>query len=97
MDIEGVRFGGKLAVHDLRVILGEEHVGRLREESGLLREGSLFLLGRQATIQLQMLLWKLQGYMAWERQQDTPPADGAENEGQAAAPPVQEACKVEEP
>lgn len=78
MDIEGVRFGRKLAVHNLQILLGEEHVSRLRTGSELLRSGSLFLLGRQATVKLQMLLWKLQGYMVWEEQPGAPPSDSSE-------------------
>lgn len=69
MNVGKVRFGSKLAVHNLRELLGEEHVGRLRQESELLRDGSLFLLGRQATVNLQMLLWKLQGYLTWAGEQ----------------------------
>jgi hypothetical protein len=75
MDMGPVRFGSKLAVHNLRELLGEEHVRKLREGSELLRDGSLFLLGRQATVNLQMLLWKLQGYLVWEQPQGTPDAD----------------------
>ncbi|KAL2132236.1 hypothetical protein VTI74DRAFT_4059 [Chaetomium olivicolor] len=59
------RTWGTLAVHNLGMILGRENVSRLREESKLFSEGSLFLLGRRASIQLQLLLWKLQGYMLW--------------------------------
>lgn len=66
MDVPSARFGKKLVVHDLPALLGQEHAGRLRQESALLRDGTLFLLGRQATVNLQMLIWKLQGYMAWE-------------------------------
>ncbi|KAL2263290.1 hypothetical protein VTK26DRAFT_7480 [Humicola hyalothermophila] len=78
MEIEGVRFGGRLAVHDLETLLGEEHTARLRKESALLGEGELFLLGRRATIKLQMLLWKLQGYMAYpgERSSETEDIEG---------------------
>jgi len=65
MDFPESRFGKKLAVHNLQVLLGSEHLDRLRSQSALLRGGSLFLLGRQATVKLQMLLWKLQGYMVW--------------------------------
>jgi len=64
MTLEGKRFGGKLAVHDLEALLGEEHTSRLRQESTLLSEGNLFLLGRRKTERLQLLIWKLQGYMA---------------------------------
>ncbi|KAL2191662.1 hypothetical protein L209DRAFT_673870 [Thermothelomyces heterothallicus CBS 203.75] len=64
MDMGAVKFGSKLAVHNLPELLGEEHVSQLRRGSTLLRDGSLYLLGRRATVNLQMMLWKLQGYMA---------------------------------
>lgn len=64
LNIEGARFGSKLAVHNLDVLLGEENVTYLRHRAGIFRDGSLFLLGRQATVKLQMNLWKLQGYLS---------------------------------
>ncbi|KAK4240164.1 hypothetical protein C8A03DRAFT_31731 [Achaetomium macrosporum] len=79
MDVGPVKLGSKLAVHNLHVLLGEERIARLRQESELLRDGSLFLLGRQATLNLQMLLWKLQGYMAWDQTQETSSADHESN------------------
>jgi hypothetical protein len=66
MDFDGTKFGTKLVVHNMPILLGEEHLNRLRQESELLRDGSLYMLGRQATLDLQRLLWKLQGYMSWE-------------------------------
>lgn len=60
----GKRYDWKVAVHDLRVLLGEEYISHLREQSPLLRGGSLFLLGRTATQPLRLLLWKLQGYVS---------------------------------
>ena len=63
MDVEGVRFGAKLAVHNLDLLLGKDHVEHLRRESAILRQGSIFLLGRQPTMSLQLRLWKLQGYI----------------------------------
>ncbi|KAK4148276.1 uncharacterized protein C8A04DRAFT_24079 [Dichotomopilus funicola] len=73
MDVGPAKFGvSKLAVHNLRGILGDEYLEKLRQRSTLLDEGSLFLLGRQATVNLQMLLWKIQGYASWENHQ-TPP------------------------
>ncbi|KAL2152344.1 hypothetical protein VTH82DRAFT_5528 [Thermothelomyces myriococcoides] len=71
MDMGPVKFGSKLAVHNLPELLGKEHVSQLRQGSTLLRDGSLYLLGRRATVNLQMMLWKLQGYMAWETPQST--------------------------
>ncbi|KXX81494.1 hypothetical protein MMYC01_201744 [Madurella mycetomatis] len=90
MTIDGVKFGRKLAVHNLMVLLGEEHTARLRRESWLLRDGSLFLLGRQATVKLQMLLWKLQGYMAWGKTPGTESLNVSqpENEPATRKPPM---------
>jgi hypothetical protein len=76
MDMGPERFGAKLTVHNLRELLGEKHLSQLRQQSELLQDGSLYLLGRKATTSLQMLLWKLQGYMAWEKQQDAANPDG---------------------
>ncbi|AEO63198.1 2e9c0f8b-eea8-47dd-99f7-8fa8443612bb [Thermothielavioides terrestris] len=75
MDVGPARYGSIIAVHNLCVLLGEEHVARLRQESKLFRDGWLFMLGRQATVNLQMLLWKLQGYMAWDEPQETASSD----------------------
>jgi len=60
----GKRYDWKVAVHDLRVLLGDEYISHLKEQSALFRGGSLFLLGRTATQPLQVLLWKLQGYIS---------------------------------
>ncbi|KAK4189099.1 hypothetical protein QBC35DRAFT_514263 [Podospora australis] len=61
------KYGERLPVHNLSLLLGEEHISRLREETELFRDGSLYMLGRQATVKLQMLLWKLQGYVSLEQ------------------------------
>ncbi|KAK3359407.1 hypothetical protein B0T25DRAFT_447525 [Lasiosphaeria hispida] len=66
MTIENVRFNGKLVVHNLRTLLGEKQMDRLRQESSLMRSGPLFLLGRRRTIETQHLLWRLQGYAMFE-------------------------------
>jgi len=62
LSIDSIRYNGKLAVHNMRSLLTEEHLHRLRMESPVFRDGSLFLLGRRRTTDLQHLLWKLQGY-----------------------------------
>lgn len=64
MDTDRGRYAGKLAVHNLRNLLGDDHLEHLREGSAVLRGGDLFLLGRRRTIGLQLKLWKLQGYIA---------------------------------
>ena len=62
--IENVRFGGKLVVHDMRALLTPDQLRYLREQSSVLRSGSLLLLGRRRTNDLQLLLWKLQNYIS---------------------------------
>lgn len=63
MDMEGGRYPSKIAVHNLRELLGDEHLNHLREGSAILRGGELFVLRRRRTIELQLKLWKLQGYI----------------------------------
>jgi hypothetical protein len=58
------RYNGTLAVHNMQDLLTEEHIQRLRTESPVLRDGPLLLLGRRPTLDLQLLLWKLQGYVS---------------------------------
>ncbi|KAL1850466.1 hypothetical protein VTK73DRAFT_9652 [Phialemonium thermophilum] len=64
LDVERARYDRKIPVHNLRMLLGEEHVDRLRRESPLMSDGNLFLVCRKRTVQLQLKLWKLQGFMA---------------------------------
>ena len=54
----------EIPLHDITQLLGTEHVARLRGESPMLSEGSLFLLGRRRSAETQLKLWKLQGYLA---------------------------------
>lgn len=54
----------EIPLHDITQLLGTEHVARLRSESPMLSEGSLFLLGRKRSAETQLKLWKLQGYLA---------------------------------
>ncbi len=69
VEVPAVRLGRKLPVHNLEKLLGDELVAYLRRESSTFREGSLFVLGRKRTLQLQLKLWKWQGYMARESEQ----------------------------
>lgn len=60
----GVRRNTALPVHDLNRLLGPEAVQTLRTESAIFKQGVFFMLARPRTKQLQMWLWKLQGYLA---------------------------------
>lgn len=51
-------------VYNLPKLLGPANVARLRSESSVLKEGSLFLLRSQRSGPVNMKLWSLQGYMA---------------------------------
>lgn len=64
MEIPGVRFGRKIPVHNMHALLGREHIARLKEQAAVFREGFLFMLARVRTMELQLKLWKLQGYLA---------------------------------
>ncbi|KAF4344364.1 hypothetical protein FBEOM_1758 [Fusarium beomiforme] len=67
LDIPGAVYGGKMAVHDLRYLLGEEELERLRKKSQVFRENDLLVLKsfRSGSMRaLNLLLWRLQGYLA---------------------------------
>ncbi|KAK0727443.1 hypothetical protein B0T26DRAFT_638517 [Lasiosphaeria miniovina] len=67
MAVEGARnYGRTLAVHDLRPVLGPEHLNRLRQGSALFRDGELFLLARQRSLPTQLKLLKIQNYLPRE-------------------------------
>ncbi|KAH6603246.1 hypothetical protein Trco_008021 [Trichoderma cornu-damae] len=67
LDIEGTQYGRKMAVHNLRWLLGEEEVKRLRDSAQVFRDGEIFVLkqwGSMSMMSLHLLLWRLQGYLA---------------------------------
>ncbi|KAK2059698.1 hypothetical protein LY76DRAFT_14610 [Colletotrichum caudatum] len=61
-DVPKAKYERKLPVYDLRWLLGEDHLAKLREIS-MFRDSSLFLLRKQRSIPLQLYLWKLQAYL----------------------------------
>lgn len=65
LDIEGVsKTDTTRPLYNLPRLLGPDNIQRLRSESSILREGSLFVLRGQKSAKLNLRLWKLQGYMA---------------------------------
>ncbi|KAF5580853.1 hypothetical protein FPANT_9150 [Fusarium pseudoanthophilum] len=67
LDVEDASYGSKMAVHDLRYLLGEEELGRLREKSQVFRDHEILVLKnfRSGSMRaLHLLLWRLQGYLA---------------------------------
>lgn len=68
LPVEGAKYDAVLILYNLDLLLGSGHVAELRRRSALFADGSLFLLGRKRSLELQGRLWKLQGYLA--RSQD---------------------------
>jgi hypothetical protein len=56
----------KVPVHNLRALLGREKLAELREKlpSGIFQKEVLILRHKRVTVELEMRLWKLQGYLA---------------------------------
>ncbi|TKW50632.1 hypothetical protein CTA1_5679 [Colletotrichum tanaceti] len=64
-DVPEAKYEGRLPVYDLRRLLGEAYLARLREIP-MFRGSSLFILRKQRSIPVQLHLWKLQAYMGKE-------------------------------
>ena len=67
LDVEGVAFGAKMAVHNLWWLLGEDEVERLREGAEVFRDREIVVLRQWRSVKmmkLHLLLWRLQGYLA---------------------------------
>ncbi|KAI1774401.1 hypothetical protein F4818DRAFT_442547 [Hypoxylon cercidicola] len=63
-DIQGETMTTSVAVHNVPMLLGSEQAERIRKEAAALKDGSIFMLAGRRTADLQMKLWKLQGYIA---------------------------------
>ncbi|KAK8065253.1 hypothetical protein PG997_012000 [Apiospora hydei] len=61
-DKEGAKTA--VAVHNMPMLLGEETAARVRKEAGALQDGSIFMLAGRRSTDLQLKLWKLQGYLS---------------------------------
>ncbi|KAI0490968.1 hypothetical protein F4859DRAFT_459953 [Xylaria cf. heliscus] len=53
-----------VAVHNIPMLLGTEHTKKVREEATVFSGGSLFQLAGRRTTNVQVKLWKLQGYLS---------------------------------
>ncbi|TGJ81275.1 hypothetical protein E0Z10_g7489 [Xylaria hypoxylon] len=56
-----------VAVHNIPMLLGNKNTAEVREKSVALADGSLFMLAGRRTSNLQLKLWRLQGYLADHR------------------------------
>ncbi|POR32025.1 Uncharacterized protein TPAR_07786 [Tolypocladium paradoxum] len=82
LDVEGARYGQKMAVHNLRWLLGDEEAERLRREAPMFRDHEILVLRQWKSVgvmRLHLLLWRLQGYLA-----QPPQADGSSRPAPAA-------------
>jgi hypothetical protein len=70
----------RIPVHNLEVLLGKYHVQRLKETCDIFKDEFLVIKNRKLTVEIEMKLWQLQGYMAEYRQ--ILDADFAEGDGQ---------------
>ncbi|VUC37364.1 unnamed protein product [Clonostachys rosea] len=72
-DLKDVAYDRKMAVHDLRWLLGDEEVARLRAGApDIFGSGELFVLKTwksHSMINLHLLLWRLQGFMPQDQTQ----------------------------
>ncbi|KAI5865265.1 hypothetical protein GGS23DRAFT_558449 [Durotheca rogersii] len=53
-----------LVVHNVPLLLGEDHARRLADEAAAFRDGSLFMFVSRRTAEVQVKLWKLHGYLS---------------------------------
>jgi len=66
MNVDGAKYGQTIAVHDLKWLLGESGIQRLRSESNMFRDHDVLVLRQEknrSMMELHLLLWRLQGYM----------------------------------
>jgi hypothetical protein len=52
-----------ILVHNIPMLLGAEYAEKLKSEAAVFKDGSIFMLAGRRTTELQMRLWKLQGYL----------------------------------
>lgn len=63
LDVEGASYERAMPVHNLDILLGDEQLARLREED-LFRDNALVVARKRLSLDVQLRLWKLQGYLA---------------------------------
>lgn len=66
-DVEGAKYGQKMPVHNLSLLLGDEQVTRLKESSPIFRDREILVLKywkSESMVRLHLLLWRLQGYLS---------------------------------
>lgn len=64
LDLEGRKYFGKMAVHNLARLLGADELARLRRGNALFGDSTLIGVHTPRTVPLQLKLWKLEGFLA---------------------------------
>ncbi|KAI1126410.1 hypothetical protein F5Y10DRAFT_244954 [Nemania abortiva] len=59
-----------VAVHNMPMLLGVQGAAEIRQNAAILAGGSLFMLAGRRTTNVQLKLWKLQGYLADYKEND---------------------------
>ena len=67
-----------VAVHNMPMLLGNTAATEVKEKSSILGDGFLFMLAGRRTTELQLKLWKLQGYL-YSYTDDTEPRSSSED------------------
>jgi hypothetical protein len=62
-----------VAVHNLPVLLGADYLQELRTKAPIFNKEVLILRDKRLTVEIQMRLWKLQGYLAFPEVSDEIP------------------------
>lgn len=69
-DIPSANLDKKIPVHNLRHILGCEHIELLRTKCELFRSGELWVLTKGRTREIQSELWKMHAYL-WDSMEES--------------------------
>ena len=67
VDVDNVAYYRKMPVHNLNWMLGSDEVARLKESAPVFAENEILVLkhwGGHSMLRLQLLLWRMHGYLA---------------------------------
>lgn len=89
VDVDNVAYYRKMPVHNLSWMLGSDEVARLKESAPVFAEHEILVLkhwGGHSMLRLQLLLWRMHGYLARTPRLPTP-VPGKTEQGEGEAPP----------
>jgi hypothetical protein len=64
LDIENDTAKTGVPVHNMAMLLGDKYAEQVRRGAAVFKDGSIFMLAGRRTTDLQLKLWKLQGYLS---------------------------------